>query len=420
MNNKTIRAIKGTQDILPEESIKWQSLEDQIRKITSHYGYQEIRTPAFEKTKLFSRSVGEETDIVSKEMYSWTDQGGEDLTLKPELTASVARAFIQHNLGLISPVNKLYYIDALFRRERPQKGRYRQFHQFGVEAFGSEYPEIDAEVIALAISIFKSLGLEGIKLNLNSIGSLECRKNYRIALKEYLKPHLTNLTETSQNRFNHNPLRILDTKAPNEIKILEDAPDISDYWTNEDKTHFNEVIEYLEILKIEYVLMPRLVRGLDYYTRTTFEITAPSLGAQNAICGGGRYDGLTEMLGGKPTPGIGFAAGMERILLAMKSKQFNKNKVQIYIVGLGDHTRTTVIKLAQELREQNLITEFDLLRRSLKAQLREANKMNVKYAIIIGEEELESNQLEVKNFSTGNQQKVKLSKIVEHMNSLSF
>ena len=420
MNNKTIRAIKGTQDILPEESIKWQSLEDQIRKITSHYGYQEIRTPAFEKTKLFSRSVGEETDIVSKEMYSWTDQGGEDLTLKPELTASVARAFIQHNLGLISPVNKLYYIDALFRRERPQKGRYRQFHQFGVEAFGSEYPEIDAEVIALAISIFKSLGLEGIKLNLNSIGSLECRKNYRTALKEYLKPHLTNLTETSQNRFNHNPLRILDTKAPNEIKILEDAPDISDYWTNEDKTHFNEVIEYLEILKIEYVLMPRLVRGLDYYTRTTFEITAPSLGAQNAICGGGRYDGLTEMLGGKPTPGIGFAAGMERILLAMKSKQFNKNKVQIYIVGLGDHTRTTVIKLAQELREQNLITEFDLLRRSLKAQLREANKMNVKYAIIIGEEELESNQLEVKNFSTGNQQKVKLSKIVEHMNSLSF
>jgi|TARA_B110000116_G_scaffold994_1_gene883 histidyl-tRNA synthetase len=420
MNNKTIRAIKGTQDILPEESIKWQSLEDEIRKISSYYGYQEIRTPAFEKTKLFSRSVGEETDIVSKEMYSWTDQGGEDLTLKPELTASVARAFIQHNLGLISPVNKLYYIDALFRRERPQKGRYRQFHQFGVEAFGSEYPEIDAEVIALAISIFKSLGLEGIKLNLNSIGSLECRKNYRIALKEYLKPHLTNLTETSQNRFNHNPLRILDTKAPNEIKILEDAPDISDYWTNEDKTHFNEVIEYLEILKIEYVLMPRLVRGLDYYTRTTFEITAPSLGAQNAICGGGRYDGLTEMLGGKPTPGIGFAAGMERILLAMKSKQFNKNKVQIYIVGLGDHTRTTVIKLAQELREQNLITEFDLLRRSLKAQLREANKMNVKYAIIIGEEELESNQLEVKNFSTGNQQKVKLSKIVEHMNSLSF
>jgi histidyl-tRNA synthetase len=420
MNNNTIRAIKGTQDILPEESTKWQSLENKIRKISGYYGYQEIRTPAFEKTKLFSRSVGKETDIVSKEMYSWIDQGGENLTLKPELTAPVARAFIQHNLGRISPINKLYYIDALFRRERPQKGRYRQFHQFGVEAFGSEHPEIDAEIIALAISIFKSLGLEGLELNLNSIGSLECRKNYRTALQGYLKPHFTNLTETSQKRFKNNPLRILDTKAPDEIKILEDAPNISNYWTDEDKAHFNEVIEYLEILKIEYELMPRLVRGLDYYSRTTFEITSLELGAQNAICGGGRYDGLTEMLGGKPTPGIGFAAGMERILLAMKDSQFNKNKVQIYIVGLGENTRKTVVKLAQDLRKQNLATEFDVLRRSLKAQLREANKMSVKYAIIIGDEELESNQLEVKNFSTGNQQKVELSKIIKHMNSLSF
>ena len=420
MNNESIRSIKGTQDILPEESMKWQSLEDKIRKISSSYGYKEIRTPAFENTKLFSRGVGEETDIVSKEMYSWTDQGGENLTLKPELTAPVARAYIQHNLGRIRPINKLYYIDALFRRERPQKGRYRQFHQFGVETFGSEHPEIDAEVIALAISLFNSLGLEGLKLNLNSIGSVECRENYRTALKDYLKPYFNDLTETSQKRFNDNPLRILDTKAPNEIEILEDAPKISNYLTNEDETHFNEVIEYLDILEIEYELMPKLVRGLDYYTRTTFEITSLDLGAQNAICGGGRYDGLTEILGGKPTPGIGFAAGIERILLAMKDDQFNKDGVKIYIVGLGDNTRKTVIKLAEDLREQNLSIEFDVLRRSLKAQLREANKMNVKYAIIIGDEELESNQLEVKNFSTGNQQKIELSKIVDHMNSLSF
>lgn len=420
MNNESIRSIKGTQDILPEESMKWQSLEDQIRKISSYYGYKEIRTPAFENTKLFSRGVGEETDIVSKEMYSWTDQGGENLTLKPELTAPVARAYIQHNLGRIHPINKLYYIDALFRRERPQKGRYRQFHQFGVEAFGSEHPEIDAEVIALAISVFESLGLEGLKLSLNSIGSAECRENYRTALKDYLKPYFNDLTETSQKRFNDNPLRILDTKAPNEIEILEDAPKISNYLTNDDQTHFNELIEYLDILEIEYELMPKLVRGLDYYSRTTFEITSLDLGAQNAICGGGRYDGLTEILGGKPTPGIGFAAGMERILLAMKDDQFNKDEVKIYIVGLGDNTLTTVIKLAEDLREQNLSTEFDVLRRSLKAQLREANKMNVKYAIIIGDEELESNQLEVKNFSTGNQQKIELSKIVDHMNSLSF
>ena len=420
MNNESIRSIKGTQDILPEESMKWQSLEDQIRKISSYYGYKEIRTPAFENTKLFSRGVGEETDIVSKEMYSWTDQGGENLTLKPELTAPVARAYIQHNLGRIRPINKLYYIDALFRRERPQKGRYRQFHQFGVEAFGSEHPEIDAEVIALAISVFESLGLERLKLNLNSIGSAECRENYRTALKDYLKPYFNDLTETSQKRFNDNPLRILDTKAPNEIEILEDAPKISNYLTNDDQTHFNELIEYLDILEIEYELMPKLVRGLDYYSRTTFEITSLDLGAQNAICGGGRYDGLTEILGGKPTPGIGFAAGMERILLAMKDDQFNKDEVKIYIVGLGDNTLKTVIKLAEDLREQNLSTEFDVLRRSLKAQLREANKMNVKYAIIIGDEELESNQLEVKNFSTGNQQKIELSKIVDHMNSLSF
>ena len=420
MNNESIRSIKGTQDILPEESMKWQSLEDQIRKISSYYGYKEIRTPAFENTKLFSRGVGEETDIVSKEMYSWTDQGGENLTLKPELTAPVARAYIQHNLGRIRPINKLYYIDALFRRERPQKGRYRQFHQFGVEAFGSEHPEIDAEVIALAISVFESLGLEGLKLSLNSIGSAECRENYRTALKDYLKPYFNDLTETSQKRFNDNPLRILDTKAPNEIEILEDAPKISNYLTNDDQTHFNELIEYLDILEIEYELMPKLVRGLDYYSRTTFEITSLDLGAQNAICGGGRYDGLTEILGGKPTPGIGFAAGMERILLAMKDDQLNKDEVKIYIVGLGDNTLKTVIKLAEDLREQNLSTEFDVLRRSLKAQLREANKMNVKYAIIIGDEELESNQLEVKNFSTGNQQKIELSKIVDHMNSLSF
>ena len=420
MNNESIRSIKGTQDILPEESMKWQSLEDKIRKISSSYGYKEIRTPAFENTKLFSRGVGEETDIVSKEMYSWTDQGGENLTLKPELTAPVARAYIQHNLGRIRPINKLYYIDALFRRERPQKGRYRQFHQFGVEAFGSEHPEIDAEVIALAISVFESLGLEGLKLNLNSIGSAECRENYRTALKDYLKPYFNDLTETSQKRFNDNPLRILDTKAPNEIEILEDAPKISNYLTNDDQAHFDEVVEYLDILEIEYELMPKLVRGLDYYSRTTFEITSLDLGAQNAICGGGRYDGLTEILGGKPTPGIGFAAGMERILLAMKDDQFNKDEVKIYIVGLGDNTFKTVIKLAEDLREQNLSTEFDVLRRSLKAQLREANKMNVKYAIIIGDEELESNQLEVKNFSTGNQQKIELSKIVDHMNSLSF
>ncbi len=242
----SIRSIKGTQDILPDQSHRWQALEAAIRNTMGRYGYEEIRTPAFERTELFARGVGEETDIVSKEMYSWTDQGGENLTLKPELTAPVARAYIQHNMGGQSPTNKLYYIDALFRRERPQKGRYRQFHQFGVEAFGSEHPEIDAEVIALAMAVFNGIDLSGLSLKLNSIGSPQCRGDYRDALRDFLTPHLNNLSETSQNRFEKNTLRILDTRAPHEIEILKDAPNISDCWTAEDKDHFDEVCSLLD------------------------------------------------------------------------------------------------------------------------------------------------------------------------------
>ena len=420
MSKEIIRSIKGTQDILPDKSNRWQALESTIHKTASKYGYKEIRTPAFERTELFSRSVGEETDIVSKEMYSWIDQGGEKLTLKPELTASVARAYIQHNLGGLRPVNKLYYIDALFRRERPQKGRYRQFHQFGVEAFGSEHPEVDAEVIALALSIFNSIGLDELQLKLNSIGSPQCRKDYRDAIREFLKPHFSNLSETSQKRFNNNPLRILDTKVPQEISILEDAPNISNYWTDDDKVHFEELLTYLNYINIDYKLTPRLVRGLDYYTRTTFEITSSKLGAQDAICGGGRYDGLVESLGGKPTPGIGFAAGMERILLAMNKDSSKNSQVQIYIVGIGQSVQSAIIKLAEDLRRINIATEFDVIRRSLKAQLREANKIGAKYALLIGDQELKSKSVELKNLSSGDQEKVELNKIIEHMNSLSY
>ena len=369
-----IRTIKGTQDILPGQSHRWQALETTIRNIMDRYGYKEIRTPVFERTELFARGIGEETDIVSKEMYSWTDQGGENLTLKPELTAPVVRSFIQHNLGGQSPINKLYYIDALFRRERPQKGRYRQFHQFGIEAFGSEHPEIDAEVIALAMALFSNIGLTGLTLKLNSIGSPECRRNYRNAIRDFLTPHFDELSETSRNRFEKNPLRILDTKIPHEIEILNDGPNVSDSWTEEDKTHFNEVCALLDAMGIQYELALRLVRGLDYYTRTTFEITSTALGAQDAICGGGRYDGLVETLGGKPTPGIGFAAGMERILLALGEESSSSSTNQVYIVGLGDAVRPTVLELAENLRRNNVATEFDTLRRSMKAQMREANK----------------------------------------------
>ena len=418
MTEEFIRSIKGTQDILPSQSHRWQLLEAAIHNTMDTYGYSEIRTPAFERTELFSRGVGEETDIVSKEMYSWTDQGGENLTLKPELTAPVVRSFIQHNLGGQSPINKLYYIDALFRRERPQKGRYRQFHQFGIEAFGSEHPEIDAEVIALAMSVFNDIGLTGLTLKLNSIGSPECRSDYRNALRDFLKPHFNDLSETSQKRFENNPMRILDTKIPHEIEILKEAPNISDSLTTEDKAHFEEVCSLLDAMGIQYLIESNLVRGLDYYTRTTFEITSTELGAQDAICGGGRYDGLVETLGGKPTPGIGFAAGMERILLALGDDDLSGKTTQVYIVGLGDGVRPTVAKLAQDLRQNNVRTNFDPLRRSMKAQMREANKCGATIAIIIGDKELVAGRAEVKDLSSGVQEKIDIKSLVDHINTL--
>ena len=420
MAKETIQSIKGTKDILPNQSHGWQALKVIIRSTMNNYGYKEIRTPAFERTELFSRGVGEETDIVSKEMYSWTDQGGENLTLKPDLTATVVRAFIQHNLREQSPINKLYYIDTLFRRERPQKGRYRQFHQFGIEAFGSENPEIDAEVIAVALAVLNKLGLEGLTLKLNSIGSPECRTLYRQAIRSYLKPYLNDLSEISQRRFDKNPLRILDTKIPHEIEILNDIPNVSDSWPPEDIAHFEELKSLLDAMDIQYSLAPRLVRGLDYYTRTTFEITSSALGAQDALCGGGRYDGLVKTLGGKTTPGIGFAAGMERILLAMGNFDSNINNTQLYIVGLGDAVRPIVVKLAEDLRQNNIRTNFDPLRRSLKAQMREANKADARYAILIGDQELESGEVELKDLSTGDQKKIALDKLVDHINSLPF
>ena len=420
MAKETIQSIKGTKDILPNQSHGWQALKVIIRSTMNNYGYKEIRTPAFERTELFSRGVGEETDIVSKEMYSWTDQGGEKLTLKPDLTAPVVRAFIQHNLREQSPINKLYYIDTLFRRERPQKGRYRQFHQFGIEAFGSENPEIDVEVIAVALAVLNNLGLEGLTLKLNSIGSPECRTVYRQAIRSYLKPYLNDLSEISQRRFEKNPLRILDTKIPHEIEILNDIPNVSDSWTPEDKVHFEELKSLLDAMDIQYSLAPQLVRGLDYYTRTTFEITSSALGAQDALCGGGRYDGLVKTLGGKATPGIGFAAGMERILLAMGDFDSNVKNTQLYIVGLGDTVRPVVIKLAEDLRQNKIRTNFDPLRRSLKAQMREANKAGASYAILIGDQELESGEAKLKDLNTGDQENIALDKLVNHINSLPF
>ena len=419
MSKNQIRSIKGTQDILPDQSYKWQDLENKIHATMMLYNYGEIRTPAFEKTELFDRGVGTETDIVSKEMYSWIDQGGENLTLKPELTAPVSRSYIQHNLGSQQPLIKLYYIDALFRRERPQKGRYRQFHQFGVEAFGSEHPEIDSEIIAIAVTLFNQIGIKDLSLKLNSIGSETCREDYKKELKQFLKPHFDKLSKASQARFEKNPLRILDSKSPNEIDIIKNAPQISEFWTKDDKDHFDELCSYLDAMSISYSIDPKLVRGLDYYSRTTFEIISSSLGAQDSICGGGRYDGLVEIIGGKPTPGIGFAAGMERILMIINDANTKEN-IKIFIVGLGDSVRPIVAKLTNDLRHNNLSSEYDMLRRSMRAQMREANKLGAKYAIIIGENELQQNQVQLKDLVSGKQKTIDMSSIVPHMTSLSF
>ena len=418
-----IRNIKGTHDILPGETDRWQFLEKIIHDIGSMFGYQEIRTPIFEETKLFSRSVGEDTDIVSKEMYSWKDRDGTDLTLRPELTAPVVRSFIQHSLGTSAPVQRLYYIGPSFRRERPQKGRQRQFHQFGFEAFGSGNPEQDAEIIAIAWQILSELKLnESTALQLNSIGSKDCRMAYREALKEFIRPNLNQFSEISQKRFNTNPLRIMDTKAAHEKKILEGAPSISEFYSDEDTRHLESVQNFLSVMNIPFGFNPGLVRGLDYYTRTVFEFTSDLLGAQDALLGGGRYDNLVETLGGRYTPGIGFAAGMERFLMVMKGsgQKSTISKAFIYFVCSKEEILSTALFLSDGLRKAGFSVITDPLRRSMKAQMRDANKARATYAIIIGDKELQAGQLQVKDLSTGNQIEVPLDKVIDHMNSLSF
>ena len=414
------RSIKGTYDVLPDVSNKWKSIESYIHKNLNRAGYNEIRTPIFENTELFKRSVGLDSDVVSKEMYSWIDQGGTDLTLKPEYTASVVRSYIQNNLGASLPVSKLYYIGDLFRRERPQKGRYRQFRQFGIEAIGSKYPEQDSEVISIAYNLITGLGINDITLKLNSIGSSETRKNYKQALLKFLKPKYDQLSETSRNRFDSNPLRILDTKNKSEIELLKKAPKITEYLSKEDDLHFTEVKTYLNDLSIPFTLDTNLVRGLDYYTRTTFEIASNTLGAQDAICGGGRYDKLVGSLGGKPSPAVGFAAGLERLLLAMgdKNELANKEIKKIYLIGLGDKARYTMMKILNNIRRSGYYVEFDSLRRSLKAQLRESNKLGASITIIIGEQEMEGQCAQIKDLTSGNQESVPFDSIISYIEDL--
>ena len=419
---KNFRSIKGTHDILPEDSYKWRHLESIVHQVCAQFGYQEIRTPIFEQNKLFSRSVGEESDIVTKEMYSWEDKENSFLTLRPELTAPVARAYNQHNLGNLSPIHRLYYIGPLFRRERPQKGRQRQFHQFGIEAFGSNFAEQDAEIIALAWHLLAHFRLtDKIDLQVNSIGTSECRAGYREALKQFLKPHFDELSEISKRRFNTNPLRILDSKNKKEQTILKNGPRISDYYTKDDKEHFNEVKTYLKAMNIPFTINSGLVRGLDYYTKTVFEITSNELGSQDALLGGGRYDSLVETLGGKPTPGIGFAAGMERILLLINEENFKQHRPtpDIYLICLEKKGIPVSLNIAKILRLKGLNIVSDPLRRSMKAQMRDANKLRARYVLILGESELKDNTIIFKNLESGKQESIKQEKIVKYFDNLT-
>jgi len=416
-----IRTIKGTHDILPENSKNWQRLEKIIHNNASLYGYEEIRTPIIEEAGLFNRGIGQDTDIVSKEMYSWVDRDKKNIALRPEMTASVVRSFIQHSLGSQSSLQRLYYMGPSFRRERPQKGRQRQFHQFGVEAIGSKNPEQDTEVIALGWDILSKTGINNLELRLSSIGSEDCRNRYRNALVKFLKPYTLQLSKVSQQRLKNNPLRIIDTKNKDEIDIIKSAPIIEEFYTKEDRNHFAQVKDNLKSIDIPFSLDPLLVRGLDYYTQTTFEIISNDIGAQDALLGGGRYDGLIESLGGKDTPAVGFAAGMERILLAIDGLEEKENmKKIIYMVCVEKDALGAVQQIAKELRKLDINVVLETLRRSIKAQMREANKCDADYAIIIGEEEHNQKTVQVKNLNDGNQKTINQTDLFNYFKSLTF
>ena len=395
---KLIQSIRGMHDVLPDDSHRWQAFEAIIRQLMATYGYKEIRMPLVESTDLFCRSIGEVTDIVEKEMYTFEDRNGDKLTLRPEGTASCVRAGVQHGL-LYNQVQRLWYSGPMFRHERPQKGRYRQFHQFGVEAYGIATPDIDAELILIGARLWKQLGLKGIRLELNTLGSNEARAEYKKVLVDYLNQHKELLDEDSLRRLQTNPLRVLDSKNPAMSEMLDNAPTLFDHLDEESRLQFDKLKASLEATGVEYTINPRLVRGLDYYCKTVFEWVTDELGAQGTICAGGRYDGLVEQLGGKATPAAGFALGMERILSLLEVQQEQKpDGVDVYFVLLGDSSELKGLQLAEEIREQapdvKMITHCG--GGSMKSQLKKADKSGAKIAVILGEDELVNKQVTIK------------------------
>ena len=410
---------RGTKDILPKEVYKWNYVENKFREICALYGYEEMRTPIFEHTEVFTRSVGDTTDIVQKEMYTFTDKGDRQLSLKPEGTAGTIRSFIENKLYADTQPTKLFYITPCFRYERPQAGRQRQFHQFGIEVLGSDGPSVDAEVISLAVQFFNEMGLKNLSVNINSVGCPTCREEYNRKLKEYLDKKVDVLCETCLERKDKNPMRVIDCKNPHCKENLQDIPFMIDHLCEDCKDHFDKLQTYLKEMDINYVVDKTIVRGLDYYKKTAFEIISNDIGSQSTVCGGGRYDGLVEMLGGpKGISGIGFALGAERLLLTLENNNIeieNPKSTDIYIATIGDAAKTKSFKLIKDLRTNHISADNDHLDKSLKAQFKYSDKLNAKYTVVIGDDELANDTATLKNMKTSEQTTIKLSELVDEL-----
>ena len=411
------KAVKGTQDILPSEVYKNQFIEQIVIDIAGKFGFKELRIPVFEHTELFQRGVGEKTDVVQKEMYTFDDKGGRSITLRPEGTAGVARAFLEHGLFNEALPQKLCYVINCYRYEKPQAGRWREFQQFGVEMLGTSSPAADAEVISLANEIFAFLGIENLQLELNSIGCPECRKNYHNALREYFESKKENLCPTCLERLGKNPMRILDCKSPVCKEICEGAPAIIDYICEDCSAHFESVKKYLDVMNISYVVNPRIVRGLDYYTRTVFEFVSNQIGAQGTVCGGGRYDGLVEELGGPYTPSLGFAMGTGRLLMLLEAQGIELPKpdaCELYVAPMGENAALEAMRIVSELRSNGVSSQTDVAGRSLKAQMKFADKIGARFTMVLGDNEIEQGKANLKNMDNGEVTEVELADLAEN------
>ncbi len=417
------KAIKGTKDVLPNESYKNQYIEATCLGVAENFGYKEMRTPVFEHTELFQRGVGDTTDVVQKEMYTFDDKGGRSITLRPEGTAGAARAFLENGLSNEALPQKICYLTSCYRYEKPQAGRLREFHQFGIECFGATSPLADAEMISLAKQIFDELGVKDLHLELNSIGCPECRAEYHKALKEYFSQYKDKLCDTCNDRLERNPMRILDCKSPVCSEIAKGAPVVLDYLCDECREHFQKVKAYLDAANIEYIVNPQIVRGLDYYTKTVFEFVSDAIGSQGTVCGGGRYDGLLEELGGQHTPSLGFGMGLERLQLVMEAQGCNfpePSRPDLFIVAMGEKATLKAVEIAKDMRDEGFSVVYDLNGRSLRAQMKYSDKLGAKFNVVIGDNEVENKVVSLKDMATGESSEINLDTFVNGFYSVSM